>query len=165
MHIIDLTEKQAEDIEARLSAYDDEHMTGKTDGSIRIGAEENGRLIAGLDACFTAFRILYVSTVFVDAEYRRKGIGTKLIREMEKKAAALGADTIRLDTFNWQGKEFYEALDYQCVGQYENPEDGYSEYFFLKRINQRASLRLDSADREKIQGHNDGGYDGTGSCT
>ena len=63
-------------------------------------------MIAGLDACFTAFRILYVSTVFVDAEYRRKGIGTKLIREMEKKAAALGADTIRLDTFNWQGKEF-----------------------------------------------------------
>lgn len=111
MHIIDLTEDQAEDIEARLSAYDDEHMTGKTDGSIRIGAEENGRLIAGLDAYFTAFRILYVSTVFVDAEYRRKGIGTKLIREMEKKAAALGADTIRLDTFNWQGKEFYEALE------------------------------------------------------
>ena len=40
----------------------------------------------------------------------------------------------RLDAFNWQGKEFYEALDYTCVGSYENKEDGYSEYFFLKRI-------------------------------
>jgi ribosomal protein S18 acetylase RimI-like enzyme len=96
--------------------------------------EDNGRLIAGLDACVTAFRILYVSTVFVDEEYRRKGVGEKLIREMEKRAAAMGVNTIRLDTFDWQGKEFYEALGYQSAGHYDNAEDGYSEYFFLKRI-------------------------------
>lgn len=53
---------------------------------------------------------------------------------MEKRALAMGVNTVRLDTFNWQGKEFYEALDYRCVGQYENAEDGYSEYFFLKRL-------------------------------
>ena len=94
----------------------------------------NGKLIAGLDACITAFKILYVSTVFVDEEYRRKGLGAKLVREMEKRAAALGVNTIRLDTFNWQGKEFYEALGYRSAGHYENPEDGYSEYFFVKRI-------------------------------
>jgi hypothetical protein len=40
----------------------------------------------------------------------------------------------RLDMFDWQGKDFYEALGYKCVGQYDNTEDGYSEYFFLKRI-------------------------------
>ena len=39
-----------------------------------------------------------------------------------------------LDTFSWQGKEFYEALDYEVVGSYENTDDGYAEYFFLKRI-------------------------------
>ena len=58
----------------------------------------------------------------------------KTIREMEERAAAMGVNTIRLDTFSWQGKEFYEALGYQAVGHYENAEDGYSEYFFLKRI-------------------------------
>ena len=135
MHIVDLTEEQAEDIETRLSTYDEKHVTCKLDGCIRIGMEEDGKLIAGLDACITAFRILYVSTVFVDEGYRRKGIGTKLIREMENRAAALGVNTIRLDTFNWQGKDFYEALGFQCVGYYENnTEDGYSEYFFMKRI-------------------------------
>lgn len=134
MPITDLSEEQVEDIESRLSAYDEKHMPFRADGYIRIGFEEDGRLIAGLDACMTAFRILYVSTVFVDEEYRRKGIGTKLIREMEKRAAGLGADTVRLDTFDWQGKEFYEALGYRCVGYYNNAEDGYSEYFFLKRI-------------------------------
>jgi ribosomal protein S18 acetylase RimI-like enzyme len=135
MTIIDLTEEQAEEIETRLEEFDEEYITYKMNGFIRIGMEDNGRLIAGLDACVTAFRILYVSTVFVDEEYRRKGVGEKLIREMEKRAAAMGVNTIRLDTFNWQGKEFYEALNYNCVGHYDNVEDGYSEYFFLKRLN------------------------------
>ena len=56
------------------------------------------------------------------------------IEEMEKRAKALGANTIRLDTFNWQGRDFYEALGYRIVGSYDNNDDGYSEYFFLKRI-------------------------------
>ena len=134
MKIVDLTEEQAEDIEERLSAFDESHITYKMDGCVRIGMEENGRLIAGLDACVTAFRILYVSTVFVDEEYRRKGVGARLIREMEKRAARMGVNAIRLDTFDWQGKEFYEALGYTAVGHYDHAEDGYSEYFFMKRI-------------------------------
>ena len=135
MQIIDLNEDQVEIIEARLSAYDENHISYKMNGCIQIGVEENGVLIAGLDACVTAFKILYVSTVFVDEAYRRKGIGARLMREMEKRAAEMGVNTIRLDTFNWQGKEFYEALNYNCVGHYDNVEDGYSEYFFLKRLN------------------------------
>ena len=135
MTIIELTEEQVEDIEERLSTYDEQYITYKMDGCIRIGIEEDGKLIAGLDACITAFKILYVSTVFVDEEYRRKGIGARLIREMEKRAAEMGVNTIRLDTFNWQGKDFYEAMGYEAVGHYENAEDGYAEYFFLKRLN------------------------------
>ena len=134
MKIIDLNEEQAEDIEERLSAFDENHINYKLNGSIRIGIEEAGRLIAGLDACITAFRILYVSTVFVDEAYRRKGLGARLITEMEKRAAEMGVNLIRLDTFSWQGKEFYEALGYECAGHYENSEDGYSEYFFFKKL-------------------------------
>ena len=134
MSLIDLTEEQAAEIESRLGEFDEKYITYKMDGSIRIGIEEDGKLIAGLDACITAFRILYVSTVFVEEAYRRKGYGTKLIREMEKRAAAMGVNTIRLDTFNWQGKDFYEAMGYTAAGHYENADDGYSEYFFVKRI-------------------------------
>ena len=134
MTIVELNDEQCADIEERLSAFDEKHISYKAEGSIRIGIEENGRLIAGLDACMTAFRILYVSTVFVDEACRRQGLGTLLMREAEKRALAMGADTIRLDTFDWQGKEFYEALGYRKVGFYENEEDGYAEYFFLKRI-------------------------------
>ena len=136
MRIVDLTEEQVEDIENRLSDFDDSYITYKMDGCIQIGIEEDGKLIAGLDACITAFKILYVSTVFVDQDHRKQGYGAKLIHEMEKRAAAMGVNMIRLDTFSWQGKEFYEAMRYEVVGSYENPTDGYAEFFFIKRLNE-----------------------------
>lgn len=134
MKIIDLDEQQVEYVEDKLNVFDENYITYKMDGCIQIGIEEDGKIVAGLDACVTAFKILYVSTVFVDEDYRRKGYGKRLINEMEKRAKDLDVNTIRLDTFSWQGKEFYEALDYEVVGSYENSEDGYAEYFFLKRI-------------------------------
>ena len=134
MKIIELNENQLEIVENKLSTFDETYITYKMDGSIQIGIEEDGKIVAGLDACITAFKILYVSTVFVDEAYRRKGYGKILIEEMEKRASEMDVNTIRLDTFSWQGKEFYEALNYEVVGSYENSIDGYAEYFFLKRI-------------------------------
>lgn len=134
MNIIDLDEKQIEYVEDKLNTFDENYIACKMEGSIQLGIEEDGKIVAGLDACITAFRILYVSTVFEDEDYRRKGYGKRLIEEMEKRAREMGVNTIRLDTFSWQGKEFYEALNYEVVGGYENTVDGYAEYFFLKRI-------------------------------
>ena len=134
MRMIDLNEAQVEDIEARLDAFDEEHIACSMTGGVRIGFEEDGKLVAGLDACITTFRILYVSTVFVEEEYRRKGYGRHLINAMEARARELGVNTVRLDTFDFQGKEFYEAMGYTLAGSYENAEDGYSEYFFVKRL-------------------------------
>ncbi|MDE7105603.1 MAG: GNAT family N-acetyltransferase [Anaeroplasmataceae bacterium] len=132
--IIDLTETQVEELETALDIYDRKHVTYKLEGTISIGILHNGCIVAGLDACMTAFKILYVSTVYVDEKHRRKGLGKMLIEEMERRAKLLGANTIRLDTFNWQGKEFYLAMGYEIVGSYKNDIDNFEEYFFLKRI-------------------------------
>lgn len=134
MKIVDLNEEQIEVVENKLSAFDENYITYKMNGNIQIGIEEDRKIVAGLDACITAFKILYVSTVYVDEDYRGKGYGKYLIKEMEKRAKEMGVNTIRLDTFSWQGKEFYEALNYEIVGCYENELEGYAEYFFLKRI-------------------------------
>ena len=132
--ILPLSEEQIEDLEIQLAEYDKAHISYKLTGDISLGIFEGDTLIAGLDACVTAFKILYVSTVFVQEAYRRKGYGKALMLEMERQAKQLGVNTIRLDTFDWQGRDFYLALDYQEVGHYVNSDDGYEEYFFLKRI-------------------------------
>src|SRR5699024_649450 len=123
--VIELNASQVEDIENRLEQYDKNHITDGISGNI---------IIAGADADMTAFNILYVSTVFVDEDYRNKKVGTHLMTEIEKRAGLLGANMIRLDTFNWQGRDFYRSLGYEEVGSYENKDDGFSEHFFLKRL-------------------------------
>lgn len=132
--ISELNEEQLEEIEKRLEAFDNQYITYKLNGNIRIGAFAGGELAGGVEACMTAFHILYVSTVYVEEKFRRQGIGRMLMAETEKRARELGANMIRLDTFDWQGKDFYLALGYEQVGSYRNEEDGFEEYFFLKKI-------------------------------
>ena len=117
-----------------MDIYDKTCIQYKLNRAISIGIMDDDVLVAGLDACITAFKILYVSTVYVEEKYRRKGYGKLLVEEMERRAKILGVNTIRLDTFNWQGKEFYLALGYEQVGSYKNDIDHFEEYFFLKRI-------------------------------
>lgn len=135
MKSIDLTEEQVSELETKLDRYDKQFVGYPKSGSVSIGyLDAQGHLMAGLDATMTAFNILYVSTVFVDEAHRRKGLGRQLMTEMEEKAKLLGANTIRLDTFDWQGYAFYKALGYQEVGFYRNETDDYSEHFFVKFI-------------------------------
>ena len=132
--LVDLTDEQAEYINEQLSMYDREYIKYHLDGSVQLGIEIDGILVGGLNAYMSAFHILYVDTVFVAETYRRQGIGKKLIFEMKRRAKKLGANMIRLDTFDWQGYEFYKSLGYEEVGHYYNEEDIFHEYFFIKQI-------------------------------
>lgn len=134
LEIVELNESQVNYIESQLDDYDKKYIRYRITGNINIGILKDNSIIAGVDASMTAFKILYVSTLFVDENYRRNNIGTMLMAEVEKRARQLGANMIRLDTFNWQGKDFYSSLGYEEVGFYENKEDGFSEHFFLKRL-------------------------------
>ena len=94
--IISLDEAGREEIENRLNQYDVQYISYRLNGGAAVGIKRDGRLIAGAIGYMSAFHILYVGTVFVDEEYRRRGIGTMLMAEVEHRALALGADTIRL---------------------------------------------------------------------
>ena len=132
--MVDLNEQQIDEIYENLAAFDRKFIGYRLEGSVNIGIERDGRLIAGLNGYMTAFKILYIDTVFVAEEYRRQGVGTELLREAERRAKSLGANMIRLDTFNWQGRGFYKKLGYEEIGGYSSQEDGFSEHFFVKRL-------------------------------
>lgn len=68
--VIELNASQVEDIENKLEQYDKNHITYGISGNIKIDVMDEDKLIAGADADMTAFKILYVSTVFVDEDYR-----------------------------------------------------------------------------------------------
>ena len=96
---VDLSEEQSEYIDEQLRQYDKEYIKNRLEGNVQIGIEKDGKLVAGLNAYMTAFKILYVDTVFVAEAYRRQGLGRELISGMEQRAKVLGANMIRLIIF------------------------------------------------------------------
>lgn len=108
--IVNLTEEQRETLEDSLDAYGIRaFIRFRLTGRISIGLMAGDTLVAGLDACMTAFKILYVSTVFVEERYRRQGYGRLLMAEMERRAKKMGANTVRLDTFSWAGRSVLQG--------------------------------------------------------
>lgn len=129
-----LDEENIKYIDKQLSEYDAEHIGYSIEGNVSIGFFDEEELIAGVDACMSVYKILYVSTLFVKESYRNRGIGTKLMNLLEIRAKKLGANIIRLDSFSWQGGDFYEKIGFVKVGEYSSEEDGFYESFFIKRI-------------------------------
>lgn len=135
MGICELSVEEMRQIEIKLDDYDSQHLPEAINEMFKIGyTNEHNEVIGGLFATSTAFNIVYVSMVFVDEAYRQQGIGKQLMHELEKQARQKGAKWIRLDTFDFQGKAFYEALGYEKVGGYTSDNPPFSEYFFLKRL-------------------------------
>ena len=132
--VIVLNKTQVDELEISLEEFDLKNIGYKISNNINIGLKIKEKIIAGICASVTAYKILYVSTVFVDEEYRGKGIGKRIMEILENKAKEIGVNTIRLDSFNWQGCEFYKKMGYEICGEYKNEIDGFSEYFFIKKL-------------------------------
>ena len=133
--LVPLSDEQVSDIESRLEAYDRAHLPAPRYGRVSLGiVSSHGALIAGVDAEITSFDVLYVSTLFVDERFRRQGFGRSLMAAVEERARKLGARYMRLDTFDFQGVDFYRAIGFEEVGAYTADDSGFSEHFFLKRI-------------------------------
>ena len=120
MKLIDLTEEQVDYIENKLDEYDENYIRYRLDGRIQIGIVDDDKVIAGLDACMTAFKILYVSTVFVDEAYRRKGYGKLLCKALMSKGKSNGAKRAWLQVVqtNEGAYKLYDGLGFKKVYTY-----------------------------------------------
>lgn len=135
MNIRNLSKEDLRVIERGLAQHNDKYMPDSLGGAVQVGLyDEAGHFIGGVDAGMTVDTIMYVSTLYIKEEYRGQGVGTVLMKEVERRAVEIGAEIIRLDSFSWEGVGFYETLGYEVVGEFEIRE-GFKEYFYMKRIN------------------------------
>ena len=94
--------------------------------------DDNGRIIAGCIARMYCWNVAYVDTLWVDSKYRGKGLGAKLLAEVESAAKEKGCYLIHLDTFDFQAKEFYEKQGYEVFGVLEDCPKEHSRYYLKK---------------------------------
>ena len=96
--------------------------------------DQQGNIIAGIVARMYCWKCVYVDTLWVSEVYRKKGLGTKLLEQVEQEAIDKGATLIHLDTFDFQAKEFYLRHGYEVFGELKNCPEGHSRYYLKKDL-------------------------------
>ena len=78
---------------------------------------------------------VFVEYLWIDAEARTSGLGSKLIALLEEQVKPLGVTHLYLDTYSFQALDFYLKLGFEKVGQYSGyPAAGIDKYFLQKKI-------------------------------
>jgi len=99
-----------------------------------IVRNENKEIIAGILSTLGYWNGLEIKILWVKDEYRKSGIGSKLLSETENNAKANGALVSFLDTFDFQAKEFYLKKGYKIFGQLDDFPIGHKRYYLQKRL-------------------------------
>ena len=90
-------------------------------------AFDNDKLIGGAIG-FVEFNWYFLDLLYIDEEYRNRNIGTNLIKEIEKFALEEHLTGVRMETWNFQAKGFYEKNGYSVFGEIKDCPPGTIDY-------------------------------------
>jgi GNAT superfamily N-acetyltransferase len=76
---------------------------------------------------------LFINLLWVHADLRRGGIGSGLVAEAEQRAIAFGCHSAYVDTFSFQGPDFYPKFGYRVFGTLDYPPE-HKRFFLQKRL-------------------------------
>lgn len=76
---------------------------------------------------------LFVNLLWVAEDLRRRGIGSFLLAEAERHGRDFGCHSAWLDTFSFQGPDFYPRHGYREFARLEVPP-GHERIFFRKSL-------------------------------
>ena len=94
--------------------------------------DEAGAIRAGLIGhCYAGW--LFVNLLWVEAGLQRRGIGSGLLAAAERHGREFGCHSAWLDTFSFQGPDFYPRLGYREFARLDVPP-GHERIFFRKSL-------------------------------
>ena len=94
-------------------------------------AYDNEKLIGGAIG-FVEYNWYYLDLLWIDEQYRRIGVGTNLIRIIEKFVISMELTGVRVETWDFQARGFYEKMGYKIFGKINNCPPGTICYFLNK---------------------------------
>ena len=136
-HLIVETEPRLEDIrflEEHLTEFNIQ-TTGISDASL-FGVfvrAADGSLMGGAFG-WTWGGTCYIRYLFVPANMRKQGLGTMLMRAVEKEAKSRGCQQIVLETHEFQAPGFYQKLGFQVVNRVGDYPRGHEYLTLVKRM-------------------------------
>ena len=94
---------------------------------------EDGEIVGGLYGA-TCWGWLMIDGLWVDAELRGEGLGSRLLLEAEALAMARGCRGAWLGTFDFQARPFYERHGYTVFAELPGFPAGHTHYHLRKDL-------------------------------
>ena len=131
---INPTKNEIDFVRESLMQFNDAHVgnDGHTPLNL-IEYDADGNVIAGILGG-TYWGWMYVDILWVDENYRRRGIGAKLLAAAEAEAVCRGCHHVHLDTMSWQAPDFYKKHGYEVVGILPDIPSGNQKYLLMKAL-------------------------------
>lgn len=136
--IVDCKDEDAQYICDRLVEYNLSQVA-KTQSDNFVDIEKKivdvtGNIIAGCLARMYCWNVIYIDILWVSEKYRKSGLGTKLLKEIERIALEEKCYLIHLDTFDFQAKDFYLKNGYELFGVLEDCPENHCRYYLKKKL-------------------------------
>ena len=109
--------------------------TGMYDGEEFAGAIRNtsGEIVAGVSGYMWG-GCCQVSHLGVHKSHRFNGLGSSLMRSVEKEARRKGCAQVVLSTHSFQSPKFYERLGYRAQAIIDGYPNGHANIHFIKML-------------------------------
>lgn len=99
-----------------------------------VAKDENGIEIGGILAGLGYWNGLEINILWVKESHRKKGVGTRILKHVEKVAIEKGAEISMLDTFDFQAEGFYLKNGYEPIGEMKDFPKGHRRIYFSKKL-------------------------------
>lgn len=126
-----------EQIKSFNDATSEAHRQARKPGSVRtlhvLLRDSNGNLKGGLIAD-TYWNWLDVEDFWLEEGQRGRGLGRRMLDAAEQEAIRRGCQHVKLETFSFQAREFYEKCGYRVVGLLDDYPPGQRFYWMTKDL-------------------------------
>lgn len=99
----------------------------------------NGRNVVAGAAGRTEYRRLFVQSLWVHETLRGTGIGSELLRRMERAALTRGCDSAIVETLDERARSLYLRLGYEVVAQLPGYVGPFNRHILLKNLSPGAA--------------------------
>jgi ribosomal protein S18 acetylase RimI-like enzyme len=100
---------------------------------LSIVASAGDAVVGGLNGS-THWGWCYIRQLWVQADWRRQGLGQRLLAEAEARARARRCVGLYVDTFDPHAAAFYERAGFERFGRIEDFPPGHARTFLHKRL-------------------------------
>ena len=143
--MMNLTEKEAARIGGQILEIVP-HEVDREDEEFVLKVENDaGEIVGGciVELYEYGWLRLYLDTLWVDEHYRHHGIGSLIIRELERIARQKGCRVVTLGTASYMARPFYEKHGYTVFTTLKMP-NGYLSYSLVKYLERETPEYLPS---------------------